>query len=329
MTSFKKEYNKMQNAIKKFHDEYMSLINVTNIKTMYELLLEQSILSDNNVKHFNDLFHMFLLNPNVTNDTQVPHVPYINDKKIKLKKNQLSRFIHPDKILQIYGTSIFNEYQDYFSELFKYLYKDSNTCLNTLEHVFTNNKTIFQLLIDKLTEKNLISNNEIKSIKQNAMNKIYNTNHTIQLPKVYSMFPLEINLFVTQYNILNNYTVEQRWFYDINILLRSVINNIYDNINDSLWIPNVNIMEIFKRNNMHQQVNILLIVKTYLKNCYKYIISMFVVHETLKYIKRPLILSTSDDLKENILLDMIECISNPVSKHTMESIIEEENKTKS
>lgn len=327
MTSFKKEYNKMQNAIKKFHDEYMSLINVTNIKTIYELLLEQSILSDYDVKYFNNLFHMFLLNPNV--NTPLQHIPYINDKKIKLKKKQLSRFIHPDKIIQKYGTSIFNEYKDYFSEFFKYLYNNSNTSTSTLEHIFTTNETIFQLIIDKLLENNLISNNEIKQIKQNAKNEIYNTNHTIVLPQVYSMFSTEINLFVMQYNILNNYTAKQRWFHDVNLLLKSVINNLYDNINNELWIPDGNIMEIFKRNNMHQQVNILLIVKTYLKNCYEYIIGLYEVHETLKYIKKPIYLISTDDEKKSILLDMLECITNPVSKHTMESIIEEENKIKS
>lgn len=284
--NFDKEYNKLLKKIDEYKTEYESNFNILNIKSLIYLLDEHDIFSESDKAYFNKFFNIFVLNKNQPNEQK--YIPFIKEEKIcKLKRKQLLKYLHPDKILFLYGDTFNIKFHNYFSEFMKFannnLSSDSETLL---EKICKDNEEVFDTVTNKLFNDKFLSNNEIKSIRSIAKNKLYydqHLNNNTTKYNVYSIFPLEVIMFVELYETLKNEIPMQRFKGDIIRILSAIYRFLEKNckleeinkvkIKNENYLPNI--MQLFKLSDMTKCTDVMLILKLYLPNSYAKIIDIF------------------------------------------------------
>lgn len=326
--NFAKEYNKLLRKSNEFAIEYASYLKFINIKSLVYLLNKYDVLSVSDKIHFNEFFDMFVIEKDGETSR---YIPFIMESKckIKLKRKQLLKYLHPDKIQMLYG-NIQHDMPTYFNTLLTEINGNDNlTTFDILEKIFTSNPVIFDIVTKRLLDNKLVSNNEIKSVKSNAKVHIANTTyyaqHSQSPPRkydVHSMFPVEIQTFVNMYNMLKEEEPIQRFKSDIFLILNSVftvIRPIVRKISESKLIINskgvANIMQIFKLAKLDRYVDILLSLRTYLPNCYVKMIELFKIRTDLGYIADPIFIRI-DYFVEELVKDFV----FGVNKYTLDQI---------
>ena len=307
--NFNTEYNKLLHKTDEYKKTYEDYLKYINIKLIVNLLNTYDIFDNPTLDKLNEVFNLFIIKKN---ESDIKHVPYIKDEKqIKIKRKNLMKYIHPDKILLLYGNDNHIKYISKFSEVFIKMNNDINlSSEDILVFIYNDNEDLFNIIVNKLSENKLISNNEIKYIKTKVNNNIVFKD--IKISETYDIFPIYINMFVRLHNMLEAATPINRFVNDIYIIINSIFNFIKEIIKDKnikLYkskhdlLPNI--MQIFKINKMNKYIEIMLILNTYLPHCYIKLIEIFKVNSYLGTIYISSSYISNSDFLEAIKLDFI------------------------
>jgi LysM repeat protein len=339
--NFTTEYNKLLGKFVEYKDEYDAHMNNINIKMFINMLDKYNIFDKNTREKLDKFFNIFTIKKEENEIKFIPHISSTTNK-LKIKRKQLLVYLHPDKIDSLYNIKL--DLRTYFTQLIQKVNSKQNmSSHDILSDIYKTNEQVFELVISKLTEKNLISNNEIKNIKKISNIKIYTQQHS-KIPKnkydVWDIFPFEINHFVSMYNTLNKSEPMQKFICDIWFIVSSiydVLKKTISKIGKNFDLRNVNnITQLFKLAHIDNCYDILMIMKKFLPNSYVKMLSIFIIHNNLGYICDGLFIRNEYFAKElgkdymygknNIFTDMIDLLKNKFSAVLTDD--NEENKEK-
>lgn len=240
--SFITEYNKLLSEMDRFKNEYDRLIRESNLKFLFEALINMNILSHNTSMNLEFIFNTFKLK---INNTEEKYIPYIYEKqtKLKLKRKELLKYIHPDKLNLMYNQDM-SSYYEYSTYLFTQI--DGKCSLDILNKIFTDNYSFFNIVTKKLLNDCKISNNELKMINGENKRNIYFSQHKPSLNKVYDIFSVELNYFFILYSQLSEIEPNVRFSNDVTYVIEDVItflNNRFKNLCKELEKYTLRILE--------------------------------------------------------------------------------------
>ena len=327
--NFTTEYNKLLGKFVEYKDEYDTHMNNINIKMFINMLDKYNIFDKITREKLDEFFNVFTIKKEEKEIKFIPHISSTSNK-LKIKRKQLLVYLHPDKIDSLYN-NIELDLRTYFTQLIQKINSESNmSSYDILLHIYKTNEQVFELIVSKLTEKKLISNNEIKNIKKILYNIIYTQQHSkISKNKydVWDIFPFEINHFVSMYNTLNKSEPMQKFISDIWF----IVNSIYDVLKKTISkIENIynlknvdNITQLFKIAHIDNCYDILMIMKKFLPNSYVKMISVFKINNNINYICDGIFIRTdnfSEELgkdymygKNVIFTDMLDLLKSKIS----------------
>lgn len=219
-TSFRKEYNKLLNRMAIFKKQYISFLQIFDIKlfvTTLDLFIHYDDMTKRELNYISDIFIL----------DEREYIPYIytHQNKLKIKRKKFMLYIHPDSLMRYYNIN--DELKiNIFTNIFQYV-KDKNlSVFDSLCRIMDENEDIFHIIVNKMLLDNQISRNEINYIESQRKNMKYlqTNNDLINNSKCYDIFTLEMQYFHILYSNLNNATPHMRFMNDMKTIFSTIIN---------------------------------------------------------------------------------------------------------
>ena len=243
---FDQQYKMMFDIHEKFNNEYNQYVNIIGLKNIVEQFTKYDLFNELEIKYFNDLFenkkvNIFNIDTDVDTDVDV-------DVFSKITKKILLKYLHPDKILSFYGEEINIKYADYFSNvtgkinsMVSKASKASIISKKILSEIHGDNIEIFDLLIAKLLENDVLIADDIEKIKE-SIKKSANNIDPINIPininartntnnktnydsdnfNPYSVFSPKVIIFVDMYNRINRTKPVSKFSNDVYRIVNSM-----------------------------------------------------------------------------------------------------------
>ena len=308
--NFDEEYMKLIKIFNTYNAEYQLYLKSINLREFVTQLEPYDILNNESKRKLNILLNIQVkINEPNNNPNNADNNDNNNSKKIKMiKKKILLKYLHPDKITCLYGESINNDHKDYFCELMKKINNNTSfTSLSILLEIHKDNLEIFNLVIAKLLETNILTdidkNNIItfceKTNNSKKKSNVYSEYFANKMKSVYdftNLFPSKVNTFVMLCNQLEYSTPTERFYNDVFIIINSICEKLIyffkqneficqllkeKNITSFKTNPS-NIMQLLKIID-NDLFKVMLIFKSFLPNCYVAMISKFIIHHVYLY----------------------------------------------
>ena len=310
--NFNKEYNKLLNKINEYKTEYEGYLRLINIKSFVHILNKYGVLTNSDKVYFNRFFNMFVI---VNDNVEQTYVPYISECSTTIKRKVLLKYLHPDKIKQLYGNDVDVLYGAYFTIITTQTNQNQNTSSDViLQNMCKENEPVFDIVTAKLLQNKLLSNNKIKSIKSTAKNQTYYAQQPENKYDVYKIFPTEIQSFVYLYGTLQNNEPIARFISDVYLLLSSIFTYLNKACKTQKMFKLItknklnlvpNLIQYFKLIKNNDCVDVMLALKNYLPNCYIKMIELFPTRNTYGFSISDPIFVRKENFSEELTKDFV------------------------